>query len=396
MGSHSFVSLDDDALIFQNPALKAGLSPTGIRWALTTGLHGNWTPLAWLSLLADFELHGLAPRGYLLENAVLHATTSALLFLALLRMTRARGKSLVVAALFALHPLHVESVAWAAERRDVLSGVFFALTLWAHARACERPTFVRRLTTLGASAAGLLSKPMLVTLPFVLLLLDYWPLDRLCKGGEEARSLDPERVRGAVVEKLPIFLLAAGVSVLTLFAQQRAGAVASLDLLPFGVRAANAVVSYTEYLVQVFWPSGLAVFYPSTPSHLVGWRVAGAALFLGVTTVLCARARSQHPYAIVGWLWYLGMLVPVIGLVQVGLQAHADRYTYLPLIGVFLGVVFGASELAGRWRPARRALPVLAAAALAALTGATLEQLALWRGSVPLFEHTLSVTEGNF
>jgi tetratricopeptide (TPR) repeat protein len=396
VASHSFVSLDDDAFIFQNAALTRGLSWAGLRWAFTTGLHGNWTPVTWLSLLADFELHGLAPRGYLLENAGLHATASALLFLALLRMTRATGRSLVVAALFALHPLHVESVAWAAERKDVLSGVFFSWALLAHARACELPTFARRSATVCASAAGLLAKPMLVTLPFVLLLLDYWPLGRLCDRRERTRTVDPERMRAAIVEKLPIFVLAAGISVLTFLAQQEAGAVASLDLLPFHVRAANALISYTEYLVQAVWPSRLAVFYPLIPSQLAPWKVAGAALFLAGATALCIRERRRRPYAIVGWLWYLGMLIPVIGFVQVGLQARADRYTYLPLIGIFLGTVFGTTELAERWPRLRPALPALAAAVIVALAGATLHQLEFWRGSVPLFEHALAVTERNF
>jgi len=395
VATHAFITLDDDAFIVQNQALKGGLSWAGTRWAFTTHLHGNWTPLTWLSLLTDYELHGLEARGYLLENAALHATTSALLFLALFRMTGARGKSLVVAALFAFHPLHVESVAWAAERKDVLSGVFFSLALLAHARACDRPTLARRSVTVGVSAAGLLAKPMLVTLPLVLLLLDYWPLGRL-RGGAEQTAIDPQRMRAAVVEKLPMLVLAAGFSVLTFLAQRNVGAVASLELLPFGVRAANALVSYAGYLVQALWPSDLAIFYPPTPSRLAAWKVAAATLFLATATLFCARQWRRRPYAIVGWLWYIGMLVPVIGLVQVGLQAHADRYTYLPLIGIFLLVVFGAEELAGYWPPLRRALPVLATAVLAALAGATLKRLELWRGSIPLFEHTLSVTEGNY
>jgi len=394
VGSHSFVRFDDDLVIFENPHLALGLSPAGLRWALTTDHVGNWTPLTWLSLLADFELHGLAPRGYLLENAALHAAASALLFLALFRLTRARGPSLVVAGVFAFHPLHVESVAWAAQRKDVLSGFFFALTLLAYAGDCERPGRSSSLPTALAFAAGLLAKPMLVTVPFVLLILDYWPLGRLRKAREPS-GVELAQLRARVWEKLPLFALSAVTSVLTFVAQHAWGTTIPLERLPMGIRVANAVVAFAAYLRQAIWPSGLAVFYPQAPSGPPAGEVASAALVLVVLTTLAARLWRRRPYAIVGWLWYLGMLLPVIGLVQVGSQARADRYTYLPLIGIFLAVVFGVRDMASRWPAARAALPVFATALLALLSVVSFRQIERWRDSTALFEHALAVTREN-
>jgi tetratricopeptide (TPR) repeat protein len=319
---------------------------------------------------------------------------AAILYLALARMTRAPGRSAFVAAVFALHPLHVESVAWASERKDVLSGVFFSLTLLAYARYAEAPS-PRRM---GAAAAflglGLLSKSVLVTAPFALLLIDYWPLGRIRR--EDGSGLpDAVRLRAAIIEKWPLFVLSAAFSVATWVIQSDAGATAFGDRISFGVRSANALHSYGAYLIDTAWPAGLAMFYPHPEGGIPAARVALAAVSLTAITAAAATAAARRPYLIVGWLWYLGTLVPMIGLVQVGQQARADRYMYLPLIGLALAVAWGACDLA-RGRRSRRVLGVAAAAAVLLLGVRSWDQVGIWRDSRTLFEHALAVTERNF
>lgn len=405
-----FVNYDTPKVVTKNPALEHGLSPEGLAWAFRTNLIGNWQPVTALSYLLDYELFGLEPAGYHATNVALHALAALLFFLVWTRMTGAVWRSGFVAALFALHPAHVESVAWVAERKDVLSAVFWALTMWVYVRAVRSGS---KRALYGAVPAvfalGLMAKPMLVTLPFVLLLLDDWPLARLRRvegrkgrarerragdAGAAAGSYDGARVRGAVLEKLPLFALSALFSVVTLVFQREAGTMEGNAALSLGLRLQNALLSYVHYVVDLFWPVGLAVFYPfdTSPSLLA---VLGAAAALAAATAFALGSLPRRRYLAVGWLWYVGTLVPVIGLVQVGSQAHADRYTYLPFVGLAVALAWGVPELAARLRLPRRAPAVAAALALAALSVLTWRQAGLWRSSFTLFEHALAVTGEN-
>ena len=377
---HGFVNFDDPQYVSENPFVTGGLTLRGISWAFTTGYAGNWHPLTWMSHMLDVQTFGLDAGAHHVTNVVLHAASALLLFVLLHRMTGAPGRSWFVAALFAVHPLHVESVAWVAERKDVLSTLFWMLTIWAYVRYVSQPRAGRYLTVVVLFALGLMAKPMLVTLPFTLLLLDVWPLRRL-----------PLRVR----EKLPLFALAIASSVITFAVQQQAGAVKELVTLPIGRRIANALVAYVTYIGKALWPSGLAAIYPY-PESIAGWRVAVALVLLAALAALAIRARQRYPYVLVGWLWYLVTLVPVIGLIQVGSQPIADRYTYVPLIGLFIIVAWGVPDLLARW-PWRigviRAAAVLAIAACAVTARAQVRQ---WRNSVALWEHAIAVTTANY
>lgn len=388
---HAFLSYDDELYIVDNPFLRAGLSAEGMRWAFTTGFGANWFPVTWLSLLLDYELYGLEPAGYHVTNLAIHALSTALLFGVLVQMTRATWRSAFVAGVFALHPLHVESVAWAAERKDVLAGLFWMLTLGAWARYAARPGAARYLAVFVALALGLMAKPMLVTLPFVLLLLDDWPLGRL---RTQAGRIEPARLGRCVVEKLPLLALAAASSAVTLIVQRAGGALQSLERIPFDERLGNAIVAYPRYLAKALLPRDLAVFYPHPEATLPLWQpLAAAALLLAISALACVGWR-RRPYLFVGWFWFVGSLVPVIGLVQVGGQALADRYTYLPLIGLSIAVAWGAVELLGRALP-RPALQACGTLTLVALGAAAWLQVRHWRDDVTLFSHALAVTSQN-
>jgi tetratricopeptide (TPR) repeat protein len=394
VAGNKFVDYDDPGYVTENRHVRAGLTFETAAWAFRTGQQSNWHPLTWLSHALDCQLFGPDPAGHHLVSLALHALNAVLLLLALHRMTGALWRSGMVAALFALHPLHVESVAWAAERKDVLSTLFLMLILLAYARHAARPKTATRLLVPLLFALGLMAKPMLVTLPFVLLLLDFWPLARWGGGaaGERASWLPPRRL---VVEKLPLFALAAVSSVVTWLAQQRGGAMAPLDLLPLGVRLENAVVAYVTYLAKTIWPAGLGVLYPIAPS-LPAWKVVGACAVLAAITAAVVAAARRAPYLVTGWFWYAGTLVPVIGIVQVGLQSGADRYTYVPLVGVFVMLAWGLPDLL---RNVRHRQAVLACAAVLVLTGCsalTWRQVAFWRDSATLFGHTLLVTTDNY
>jgi Flp pilus assembly protein TadD len=382
---HEFVYYDDDRYVYENPHVRKGLSLENAAWAFTTMWAGNWHPLTWLSHMLDCELFGLHAGYHHLVNVFLHIFNSLLLYLVLKGLTGAVWRSGMVAALFALHPLHAESVAWVSERKDVLSTLFFLLTLWAYGRYAKLPSLARYVPVFVFLALGLAAKPMLVTVPFVLLLLDYWPLGRLRFPGTTAMRL--------VAEKVPLFLLAGLSCRVTFVAQQRAGAMTWLEV-PFLVRLANALVSYAAYIGKTLWPSGLAVFYPY-PGAIPATRWAGAALVLAGTSLLVWMGRRQWPHLVVGWLWYLGTLVPVIGLIQVGKQSMADRYTYIPLIGLFLLAVWIAADLAAGRRHGRVALAGLSSVVLLACMTATWAQVPHWRSSETLFEHALRVTRGN-
>lgn len=392
VNGHGFVRYDDAEAISANPGLRLGLSLRGLAWAFQTTLVANWIPLTVVSLLADSQLHGLEPRWMLLENAALHALASVLLFHVFWRMTGAVWKSAAVAAIFAVHPLHVESVAWAAMRKDSLSGVFFALALLAHVRFSERPGRGRQAAVAAACAAGLLSKPTLVTLPFVLLLIDYWPLGRLTAPGG---GIDAARLRRAIAEKLPLFGLAALASVASVLAQSASGATVAAGAFPLDARAVNALASIADYLRTSVWPSGLAAFYPAPLGELPVTKAAAGLAVLAAVTALGALEHRRRPWLLVGWLWFLGMLVPVLGLVQVGSQARADRYMYLPLIGLSILPVWAAAELAHAKPRLRRAIAALAAVSIAALACVSLRQVGFWRDGVVLFERVLAVTRDN-
>ncbi len=407
IGDHQFTNYDDTLYVTDNPHVKPGLAGGSVIWAFTATEEANWHPLTWLSHMVDCQLFGLRPRGHFLTSLFLHLANVLLLFAVLKRMTGALWRSAFVSALFALHPLHVESVAWVAERKDVLSTLFWLLTMLAYARYVERPTRARYVLTLVAFTLGLMAKPMLVTLPFVLLLLDYWPLDRMAYGGKGDDP--PKRTRKRthsceqrlplsrlVWEKIPFFALAAISSVVTFSFQQRAGAMADMEIFPLSSRIANALVSYLRYMGKIIWPSDLAVLYPHPGTSLPLWWGAAAGLALLGLSILVVLVIRRRPYLAVGWLWYVGTLVPVIGLVQVGVQAYADRYTYVPLIGLFIMIAWGVPDLVGRWAQTRTVLAVLAATALAALTACTWIQLGYWKDSVSLFTHTLQVTTKNY
>ena len=384
---YPFVNYDDQDYVYQNPRVLSGLTTDSVCWAFTTFECGNWHPLTWLSLQLDCTLYGGAKSGgFHLTNVLLHTANTLLLFLILGRLTGMVWRSAVVAALFALHPLHVESVAWVAERKDVLSTLFWMLTLGAYLFYLKRPGLRRYLLVMLALALGLLAKPMLVTLPCVLLLLDHWPLRRW----RSAASFRP-----LVQEKLPLFALVLASCVVTVWAQLHSQAVAPFEALPMTTRLSNALLAYTGYLGKMLWPLYLAAYYPHSGPAVSVAQTLAAGLLLAVLTVLVLGPGRRWPYLAVGWLWYLGTLVPVIGLVQVGGQAMADRYTYVPLIGLFLLLTWGAADLATGWRLPRPYLVAAAVLVLSACAALTWNQVGCWKSTRHLWEHAAAVTENN-
>jgi tetratricopeptide (TPR) repeat protein len=401
--SHGFINYDDNDYVYDNPHITHDSPAKGIAWAVTSMEAGNWHPLTWASHILDYQLYGRNAGGHHFTSVLLHAVSTVLLFLVLWRMSNALWPSAFVAAVFGVHPLHVESVAWVAERKDVLSGLCFVLILWAYARYVERPaSWGRYAAVLALFALGLMAKPMLVTVPFVLLLLDYWPLGRVPQQGGADIPVCPEERNGGrqeclphrllwrlIVEKIPLLLLAGAACVVTFVAQ--GGAVQSLELVPLPWRIANAIVSYATYLRQSVCPMGLAVLYPHPGDNLPIWRVALAALVLVGISAAVLACRRKCPYLLGGWLWYLGMLVPVIGLVQVGGQAMADRYMYLPQIGLCIAVTWGVTELAGSWG-VRRWLPIPSVLVVLVLMGCAWRQTGYWRDNESLWNQTLRCT----
>jgi len=475
-----FTIFDDDVYVTDNMHIRHGVSMEAIRWAFTTGYAANWHPLTWISHMLDIQFFGFIPRWHHLTNLLLHIANTLLLFFVLNRMTQAPWKSAMVAVLFAIHPLHVESVAWVAERKDVLSTFFWMLTMaayvsyvehlpspqcspppsptgreredgneivapppslfspWGEARV--RGSLVKYLLVVLFFAIGLMAKPMLVTLPFVLLLLDYWPLQRLQavgnadqEAGRENQKLDPDRkpfdankrkkqrgkesaglpvsavcsaaspgrclpvsvsIRPLLLEKIPFFALAALSCAVTFIIQQKGGAVGSFEAFPPGVRVSNALVSYIVYVEKTVWPSGLALYYSYTRSWPL-LPVLGSALVLIAVTVTVIRTAKKSPYLATGWLWFAGTLVPVIGIVQVGGQAMADRYTYVPLIGLFIIAAWGIPDLWRKWRFRNEVLSVISIAVIVCLMIAAYRQVEYWRNSIELFDHALDVTGDN-
>jgi protein O-mannosyl-transferase len=387
--SYDFVNYDDPQYVGGNDHVRAGITAGGVAWALKSFDAANWFPVTWLSHMADSQFFGMDSGWHHLTNIWLHALSALLLFAVLRRMTAARWPSAFVAFLFALHPLHVESAAWIAERKDVLSALFWFLTLWFYARYVERPGVARYLAVAAAFGLGLMSKPMIVTLPFALLLLDVWPLRRA------QWPWNLSSAKSLVFEKLPLFAMAAGGSAMTFLAQREGGAVVPLAGIPLAYRLENALTSYVAYIRDMFWPAGLAVFYPY-PRTLSIFVVAAAGLALGGVSILVARQFRARPYLTIGWCWFLGTLLPVIGLVQVGTQARADRYTYVPMIGLFVMLAWGAAEMVQRAPRARNAVIAAASLACAACLVVTWFQIQYWANSETLLRHALEVTSGNF
>ncbi len=397
--SYPFISYDDVPLIVDNPALRGGLTLDAIRWAFTTDLDAGWIPVTWLSRLLDVTLFGMDAGMHHLVNLVLHILNSLLVFDLFRRMTGKKLESGLAALLFAVHPLHVESVAWVVERKDVLSAFFMLAAIEGYVRYVSRRALLPYACLLGLFALGLMSKAILVTFPFALLLLDFWPFGRFRPFGSGGwrtpagrDALPPGKL---LIEKLPLFVLSAAICVVTFQSQKRISAVTSLDTISIGDRIGNGLLSYIAYLAKTIWPSGLSVYYPHPGVSPPFWKTGAAAAFICVLSVAVTWRARRYPWLFVGWFWFLGTLVPVIGLVQVGSQSMADRCMYVPMFGFCVIAAIGAGEMASRFKAA---VPVSigAGAWLAALTACSFIQVSYWRGSVPLFTHAAEATGENW
>jgi tetratricopeptide (TPR) repeat protein len=401
---HEFINFDDDLYITDNWNVQAGLTSESVKWAFTTTYSGDWSPVTWFSHILDYQLHGLHAKGHHLTSLFLHIANTLILFIVLSRMTGAIWQSAFVAAMFAFHPLNVESVAWAAERKNVLSTLFWLMTLWAYIHYAEKPNIKRYGLVFLFFTLGLMSKPMLVTLPFVLLLLDYWPLRRLKFKQERGSNKISEKniakrseVLQLVLEKVPLFLLSAVFSIVTYIASKSLGAMDYGENLTFSTRVTNAMVSYLDYLGKMVWPSELSILYPHPGNTLTAWEGILCGMALVGITIISIRLIRKAPYFAVGWFWYLGTLVPVIGIfVQAGDQAMADRYAYVPLIGIFIIVAWGLPELMAKWRYKEKVLPISAGIIIFALLITTWKQVGHWKNSITIFKHAISVTDKKY
>jgi protein O-mannosyl-transferase len=394
---HDFLVWDDYEYIVDNPHVRSGLTAENMLWAFTTSHASNWHPLTWLSHMLDCELYGLNPMGHHLNNLLLHLINTVLLFFFFHRMTHAPWRSAFVAAVFALHPLHVESVAWVSERKDVLSTCFWMWTCLAYVRYTRRRGFGNYLLCFVLFALGLASKPMLVTLPLCLLLLDYWPLQRnLLPVSPVTVKSGPSRFLRLVWEKVPFLVLAAASSLLTMVVSGSHHSAANLEALSLGARMENAMVSYATYLLKSFWPQPLAFFYPHPLGSLPLEKAAGSLILLIAVSLFVLRIRARAPYLPMGWFWYLVTLLPVIGVIQVGSQAMADRYTYIPLIGVSIMVAWGVPEAIARWRLKRIVITLAYGVVLLLLSISTWVEAGYWKNGVTLFERALQVTSKNY
>ena len=388
---HPFVNFDDDRYVTDNAHVRAGLQWSTVKWAFTTYDEANWHPLTWLSHALDCQLFGQNPAGHHYTNVLLHAANVLLLFWVLWRATGATGPSLFVAALFAVHPINVESVAWVAERKNVLSMLFFLLTLWTYGEYVRRPRLGRYAGALGLFACGLMAKPMVITLPFVLLLWDYWPMG----AGRQRNEAANYRLFWLALEKLPFFALSFVSAIITVKAQRAGDAIGSVVQYPVLVRVENALIAYLRYLGKAFWPMRLAPIYPHPGTALKTWEIAGAAAVLMVVTAFVIIAKERR-YLLVGWLWFLGTLVPMIGLVQVGTQAMADRYAYLPFLGLFVMIAWGVAELGERWRIANAVLAAAGTVCVVALALSAHEQIGYWGDNLALWSHATEAQPGSF
>jgi protein O-mannosyl-transferase len=393
----SFINLDDSQYIYENPAVMSGLNWESVRWAFKAFHSANWHPLTWLSHMLDVQLFGANAGGHHAVNVMLHVVNSILAFAVFRKLTGSFWRSAIVAALFAVHPAHVESVAWVAERKDVLSTLFWLLTMWAYVRYAKRETdaegdLFTRITSLpyllviGLFALGLMAKPMLVTLPFVLVLLDVWPLGRI-------KSL--RDVPAMLTEKIPMFVLSAASSYVTVIAQRSAGAVESLDYLPIDVRLLNSVVSYAKYVVMLFYPVDLGLMYLYV-RDFPAWQIGGAILLLIGITAICVQQFRARKYLLVGWLWFVGTLVPVIGIVQVGSQPLADRYTYVPYFGLFIMLVWGVADVLDHFKVSRTGLVTGFGVAVIVLSVMSFRQTSSWRENETVYARALAANPNNY
>ncbi len=395
VGNHQFLNFDDDAYVTNNPHVVSGITGKNIIRAFTSIDEANWHPVTWLSHMADAQLYGMNPRGHHLTSVAIHTISALLLLLLLLRLTDALWQSSFVVALFALHPLHVESVAWVAERKDVLSAMFWFLTLLLYSGyVAKRKTSLYILTFI-SFVLGLMSKPMLVTLPIIMLLLDFWPIDRIrSEDQEQGLHQITDRITALIKEKFPFFAFAIFSGIITLYAQHRGGALLDLNSVSMGHRIENALLAYVKYIGKTFWPNGLAVYYPFS-SNIPLWQAISSLFILLLLSAAAMRAWRRCPYIMVGWFWFLITLAPVIGLIQVGNQSMADRYTYIPVTGLFIMAAWGIPDMARGLRCRKGILALLGAAVIIASTALTWQQLGYWRDNVSLYRHTLQVTTDN-
>lgn len=396
--NYRFITMDDYLYVTGNSHIKGGLTGESIRWAFTSFDVSNWHPLTWISLMIDHEISGDNPASYHVTNLLLHAFSAVLLLLVLVRLTGSLYRSAFVAALFALHPMHVESVAWISERKDVLSTVFWLLGIWAYLLYVRKPSIGRYSAVLSLFLLGLMAKPMLVSFPFTLLLLDIWPLRRFSTGTQVI--LRPARL---IFEKVPLFAITVVSCAITFWAQKAGGAVAQLGNVPIEFRVTNAAVSYISYLGKLIWPLDLAIFYPHPMDTLKGWEIGASLIALAGMTYYAIAIASKHAYVTFGWLWYVITLAPVIGIVQIGSQGLADRYTYVPFIGIFVIIAWGVPDLiervSGAGSKSRQrqtaALASLAAVSLVALTGLAYKQVQFWKDDITAWKHAVEVTPEN-
>ena len=395
--THPFVNYDDNVYVTENVHVQNGLTWDTVSWAFVTYDAGNWHPITWMSHALDFQMFDQDAGDHHQTSLLLHAVNAVLLFWVLWRATGYAGRNLVVAAVFAVHPVNVESVVWVSERKTVLSMMFFLLALGAYRWYVAKPKLARYTTVAALFALGLMCKPQIITFPFVLLLWDYWPLKRMTLGKEPVPEspFPPKSMRALVEEKLPLFGIAAASAVMTMKAQSASGAVLSLSSTPLSIRLSNAIVSYVKYVEKAFWPVKLAPMYPHPGASIPAWQVYGALLVLLAVTVLVWERRS-HRYLLIGWLWFLGTLVPMIGIVQVGRQAMADRYAYLPMIGIFIMLSWGLAELADRKRVPATALAAASCVVVLALAVVSHRQIGYWADNITLWTHTIEVTAPNY
>ncbi len=398
VGSCDFISYDDLDYVRNNEHVRTGLTGENIIWAFTKSHASNWHPVTWVSHMLDCQLFGMDPGGHHLTNLFLHVANTLLLFAVLKRMTGAVWRSVFVAAAFAIHPLHIESVAWVSERKDVLSTLFWILTMGAYLGYVNRPSKGRYVLVLLVFGLGLMAKPMLVTLPLVLLLLDYWPLGRFQK---TSHHVDTGRTQEGIfghllLEKVPLLLLSAGSCAITYFVQQKGGSVTAVSAISPAMRISNAVFSYAKYIGKMIWPSRLAVFYPHPGGKLPLWMVVLVAMLLFAISIWVIKLAKKRGYLTVGWFWYIITLLPVIGIVQVGSQAMADRYTYIPLTGLFIIIAWGLADISTKWPYRKVMLTILSVTVLSAMAIASRLQVRHWRNSVTIFEHALKVTDDNY
>jgi protein O-mannosyl-transferase len=399
VGSHQFINYDDPLYVTNNAHVKAGVTARTIAWAFATTAASNWHPLTWLSHMADVEIFGLNPRWHHLMSVLIHAASTVLLFLLLLKITASPWQCSFAAALFAIHPLHVESVAWVAERKDVLSGFFWMLALLFYSGYAKKPDRIRYAVTLLSFATGLMVKPMLVSLPAVMLLMDYWPLDRFRSEALAPRHEGHSNVSNPLwrllKEKIPFLFLSLVSGLVTIYAQRSGGTMSSLEVVPLVSRVGNTLIAYAKYTGKTIWPQNLAFFYPF-PLSIPLWHVIISCALLILISLGTIRLRHRFPYLIVGWLWFLLTLLPVIGLVQVGAQSMADRYTYIPLVGLFIMISWGIPDLLRGLHRRTIILAISASIVITVLSGTTWKQLGYWKDDISLYRHTLGVTSNNY